>query len=305
MIAATISSDWPMLNVDLKKLRAFQMVVRHGGLRGAADHLHVTTSAVSFQLKNLEEELGVTLFDRANKRFTLTPQGRSFLDDVDRILADVDRAIGTLTEAKKPRSRVSLGIGFDLTSHFAGAIAGFMQANPHVDLSLRLRPTQDILRYMMDGEIDIGIGHFNQLPSQIVKRPLIKSGFFALCPSSHPFGRLKRPTLGQLAEHAIVMPRQDNSMGRQILGCFAAQGLQPASVIEAGSCQSSYNLAKEGIGVAIIHTTCLATPHARNLKILDVTEHFGEIDIVVAYPKRLKLTTTHSDLVQALGGTAS
>jgi DNA-binding transcriptional LysR family regulator len=289
-----------MFNIDLKKLRAFQMVERHGGLRGAAESLHITTSAVSFQIKHLEDELGVKLFDRVNKKFILTPRGREFLEDVDRILAEVDQAVSALVDAKKPQARLSLGLGFDLTGHFARPLAGFMKSNPRVELSLRLRPARDILRYMLDGEIDLGVAHFEQLPRQFIKRPLAKSGLLALCLTDHPLASVRRLTVPHLAQHAIVLPRQDNNMGRRIVGRLADFGLKPASVIEAGSCQSSYNLAKEGIGVAIIHTTCLSSQPSRRLKILDVTEHFGEIGIVLAYPKTLKLTPNHQDLMKVL-----
>jgi DNA-binding transcriptional LysR family regulator len=289
-----------MPNIDLKRLRAFQMIERHAGLRGAAATLRLTTSAVSIQLKQLEEELGVVLFDRANKKFTLTETGAEFLKDVDRILADVDQAITSLADAKKPRTRIALGIGFDLTGYFAAQLAYFMKQHELVDLSLRLRPTRDILRYMLDGEIDLGVGHFEDLPRQIVRQPLVNSGFFALCLATHPFAKLRNPGVPDLDGQVIVLPRQDNHMGRQILRSFDEHEARPANLIEAGSCQSSYNLAKEGIGVAIIHTTCLGTQHTKALRIFDMTKHFGQSQIVVAYPKSLRLKRSHEELICAL-----
>lgn len=289
-----------MPNIDFKRLRAFQMIERHGGLRGAAEALRLTTSAVSIQIKQLEEELGVVLFDRSNKKFSLTETGAVFLRDVERILADVDQAITSLADLKKPRTRIALGIGFDLTGYFAAQLAHFMKQHELVDLSLRLRPTRDILRYMLDGEIDLGVGHFEDLPKQIVRQPLVNSGFFALCLASHPFAKLKTPTVPDLARQVIVLPRQDNHMGRQILRSLDEHGVKPANLIEAGSCQSSYNLAKEGIGIAIIHTTCLGSQHSRALRIFDMTKHFGQSQIVVAYPKSLKLKRSHEDLISAL-----
>jgi DNA-binding transcriptional LysR family regulator len=157
---------------------------------------------------------------------------------------------------------------------------------------------------MLDGDIDLGVGHFDQMPRQIVTRPLGRCGFFALFLATHPLAGMKRLTLPHLAQHALVMPRQDNNMGRQIISHFGDLRLKPASIIEAGSCQSSYNLAKEGIGVAIIHTTCLGSQHSRNLKILDVTEHFGEVNLVVAFPRTLALTPAHQNLIKVLEASA-
>lgn len=87
-----------MRNLDMTTLRSFMAVADHGGVTRAAGALNLTQSAVSMQIKRLEEMLDITLLDRANRRVTLTASGEQLLSYARRIVALNDEAVGRLTE---------------------------------------------------------------------------------------------------------------------------------------------------------------------------------------------------------------
>ena len=92
-------------SLDLRKLRAFNLVARHGSLRIAAARLNLTVPAVSLQIRKLEEELGIALFRRLPNKLVLTREGEAFLIEVEGIFERVEHALGTLSSHAATTSR--------------------------------------------------------------------------------------------------------------------------------------------------------------------------------------------------------
>ncbi len=83
-------------DLDLGKLRAFQLTAQHGSLRWTANRLRLTIPAISFQIRRLEEEIGVSLFERLPNRLVLTAAGETLAREAEGIFEHIDRVLGTL-----------------------------------------------------------------------------------------------------------------------------------------------------------------------------------------------------------------
>jgi DNA-binding transcriptional LysR family regulator len=288
-------------NIDLKRLRAFLLVAKNGSLRHAASALRVSIPTISIQIRQLEEELGVELFQRLGRRLVLTPTGQVFLAEAEKALEVFDRAVQSVSPAEPKSGRLSLAMNNDLARHFSAEIARFMRGYPKVDLSLRVRGSLGTLGMVMDGEADIGVGYFGDVPSEIRRTVIGKSGFSLVCHAGHPLAKRRRPSLEQIGAYRIItLPRQTN-MGRRIVGSFSAAGVTPMGVIEAGNCQTSREFAEKGIGVAIIHTACLGAKWPKSLSRIDVSALFGSVDIAVIHRASRRLSPCHTDLLAILG----
>jgi DNA-binding transcriptional LysR family regulator len=145
--------------IDAKALRHFLAVVRHGSFRGAAEHLNVAPSAVSRQMAELEQELGLPLFERTARGVTLTPAGTLLLEHGRRmgdahgaLNAELDRLKG----GEQRRIAIACGEGFvaDLVQN---GIKPFMAIHPQLRHGLTLLGTDAILDAITNGEADIGI----------------------------------------------------------------------------------------------------------------------------------------------------
>jgi DNA-binding transcriptional LysR family regulator len=86
--------------IDLKKLRAFALVAKHGNLRDAATRLLLSTSAISIQINQLEKQLGIKLFDRVGRKLVLLPAGQVFLNHVPAVFNAVDEAVASIAKTK-------------------------------------------------------------------------------------------------------------------------------------------------------------------------------------------------------------
>lgn len=121
----------------LRLLRAFCLAARHSSFKGAADRLSLTPSAVSHQVKELEEELGVTLFERRTRAVVLTPVGRQLLDDLEPALEAVAAAIARTARDGSARRQLSVIMPpFFASELFAPRLPQFHEGHPNIDLQI-------------------------------------------------------------------------------------------------------------------------------------------------------------------------
>lgn len=141
--------------IDLSTLRAFVTVARTGGMTVAGRHLNLTQAAVSQQIKRLEEQFQTQLFDRGQRRISLTQSGERLLGPAERILAENDAIWGMMT-SPEIEGTVRLGVPHDIVSPFkAPILRGFSKAWPRVDVSLTIGTTRELRRRLDDGELDL------------------------------------------------------------------------------------------------------------------------------------------------------
>lgn len=142
-------------NMDLTALRSFVAVADTGGVTKAAGVLHLTQSAVSMQLKRLEDALDVQLLDRANRSVTVTGEGEQLLSYARRMLALNDEAYGRLT-SKEYEGEIVMGVPHDIIHPYVPSILRrFARDFPRVQIRLTSAPTRS-LREMFDrGACDV------------------------------------------------------------------------------------------------------------------------------------------------------
>ena len=283
--------------IDLKKLRAFSLVAKHGNLRDAASRLLLSTSAISIQINQLEKQLGVKLFDRVGRKLVLLPAGQIFLDHVPAVFGAVDDAVASIAKTKATKNRISIAVGPDLTRIFAAAIGKFMRNHPDVEIALQLKHAQESLARILDGEIDMVVGYFGKLPKELVKRTFIKSGFTMSFAAAHPLAKITSPTLRDMAAYPVIALRQQTNMGQRILRAYADAGVEPANYLEVGNCQSSLQLAVQSIGVAVAHATCLEGYQSGEMRSIDATQFFGKVDVAVVHHRSRALSSLHQELL--------
>jgi DNA-binding transcriptional LysR family regulator len=142
-------------NLDLTALRSFVAVVDTGGVTRAAAQLHMTQSAVSMQLKRLEEGLGQNLLDRSNRSMTLTAQGELLLSYGRRLLAMNDEVWARMTD-RKFEGEVVFGVPHDVVyPHIPRVLKRFAAAYPRVKVSLVSSFTSELKAMLAAGDCDV------------------------------------------------------------------------------------------------------------------------------------------------------
>ena len=127
-------------DLDLAKLRAFEIVARNGTLQVAATRLNLTVSAISTQLKRLEELLGVELFRRTPSKLVITPEGERFAADVTQILDMTERALTRLGERGSHSGHVNISLGGDYAWLFMPKINSFSAQHRKITTTIKISP---------------------------------------------------------------------------------------------------------------------------------------------------------------------
>ena len=144
-----------MRNLDITTLRSLVAVTDHGGVTRAASALNLTQSAVSMQVKRLEEMLGLTLLDRGNRRVSLTASGEQLVGYARRILALNDEVVGRLTE-EVFEGELRLGVPHDIVYPVVPRVLKlFNAAYPRVNVHLRSSSTIKLHEALNKGEVDL------------------------------------------------------------------------------------------------------------------------------------------------------
>ena len=171
---------------SLNALRAFAAVARHGGVSRAADALNLTHSAVSHQIRALQEELGVTLFDKAGRGLSLTSEGSRFADRVEAAFAEIEDAAHEISTSTHKRLRINTISSF-AACWLLPRLGDFISACPDIDVDVQSTNNPTDLK---SGEADVWIGFGTGPYPGLYSELLMRDWLFPVC--SPEFARQHR-----------------------------------------------------------------------------------------------------------------
>lgn len=252
------------MNVTLRQLRAFVLVGRLGSFTKAAQALHVTQSALSLLIRELESVIGTRLFDRTTRNVSLTSAGGEFFASTRRMLDDLEHAIGNVDKLiAKERGRVVIAAPLVLSSTLLPPIvAAFRTEFPGIELVLNDSLPGEVLPQVKTGTADLGIGTFSGSEEGLQRVFLFKEALVAVFPASHAFASAIRLTWRDLAKVPILALRRGSVFRDLAERGAAAAGAVLNPAFEADYVGSLMGLADAGLGVAIVpgYATALADP---------------------------------------------
>lgn len=250
------------MNLTVRQLQAFVLVSRLGSFTKAAHAMHVTQSALSLLVRELETGLGTRLVDRTTRSVSVTAVGREFLASAERILDDIGHAIANVDQwVAHQRGRVVVAAPLVLSGTLLPPlVADFRTGHPGIELVLKDSLPDEVLPQVRSGAADLGIGTFRRTEAELQHTQLFEESLVAIFPVDHPFARARRLSWRRLEqERVLTLPR--GSVFRELAerGCNAAgMTLDPAG--EATYVGTLIGLVSAGQGVGIVpgYATALA-----------------------------------------------
>ena len=194
------------MNVSLRQLRALAALVRSGSFTQAAISLHITQSALSSLIKELEQNLGVRLVERTTRSIALTEAGRGFVPMVDKLLDDLDIALDTMADLKALRRgvvRVSAPQLMACTL-LPQVIAAFRHQHPGIQVRLADCAVDGVLTRVATGEADFGIGPERNAGRDISGDLLFEVPFMVVFPQDHALAELPRICWADAVAHPFI-----------------------------------------------------------------------------------------------------
>lgn len=240
--------------VEFRQLIAFKEVASLASFTAAATHLHLTQSAVSQQIKALEDECGIPLFDRSGRLVRLTNAGQVFLMHVERILAQVDNARVEMTEmAGGARGRCRLAALPSMAAYLLPrALATFQRRYPGVDVHLMESVQAQLLEWVQQGTVDFGIVALPVHDPQLQSTVLLHDEFVLVVPKEHALATRRSVRLAELAaERFVLYPRGAGGREQFIEACRQV-GFEPQVSFESEDRETILGLVAAGVGITFI-----------------------------------------------------
>jgi DNA-binding transcriptional LysR family regulator len=243
--------------MELRHIRSFLSIAETLHFGRTAQLIHISQPALSLQIRALEEEVGVRLFERNRRKTTLTAAGVAFRNDAAAALSQLDQAIRKSRLAANGKLGL-LRIGFISTAgkEIVPNIARqFRELNPEVEFSLRSIPTARQVQMLRTGSLDIG---FLRLPIgqhwAFEVLTVHSEPFVLVVPSSHPLAKRKRVHLREVSGENFVMYGRAYAPGFHdlILGMLRDAGIVPSVSQTAAEMSTLISLVDAQMGVAIL-----------------------------------------------------
>lgn len=240
--------------VNLKALRAFRLIVTHGSVSAAARAMNLSQPAVSRLVSLLENELKLTLFLRSGRRMVLTDEGRAFLHEAGRILANLDeipRIANDIRSSKTRRLRIVTMPRVAL-SLVCPAVARFTDKFPDVHVSVDLRTRRDLEQWLVGKEYDIGFGGTPVVHPAVRGTSLVKVRLEVLLARNHRLAKKKELRAEDLINERIIGQFPGLLYRQQVDEIFDSCGLKPTYNVISSSSQITCQLVVAGAGITII-----------------------------------------------------
>lgn len=261
------------MHLTLRQLKLFEAVARHLSFTQAAQQLHLSQPAVSMQLGQLEEGVGLPLFERLGKRIQLTEAGRELLYYSQRITQSLQEAQEVM-DALKGCQRGHLRISVATTAnHFATRLlAAFIERYPQIGLSLDVTNRKSLLQQLADNSTDLVIMGEPPEDSQLEAWAFMENPLVVIAAPHHPLAAsTQRISLKRLAQESFVSREAESGTRAAMARFLSAHGLKLRTSIQVTSNEAIKQAVEAGLGLGVvsIHTLELEL-ETRRLKVLEV-----------------------------------
>ena len=260
------------MNLTLRQLRIFEAVARLLSFTRASEELHLTQPAVSMQIKQMEQVVGLPLFEQVGKKIHLTEAGHEMAQYSRRILGIMAEAEQVIAEMKGlSRGRLTISVASTANYFVPRLWATFRAQHPDVNVSLNVTNRAGLIQALAENATDLVI--MGQPPENLdlVAESFMPNPLVVVAPPSHPLARKKKIPLGRLQQETFLV-REPGSGTRSLMErVFAEKGLELSTPMEMSSTEAIKQGVEAGLGLALLSAHTLEMESAlKRLVILDV-----------------------------------
>ncbi|MEO8060404.1 MAG: LysR family transcriptional regulator [Burkholderiales bacterium] len=252
------------MNISTRQLRAFIALSEVRNFTRAASVCHLSQSAFSSLIRQLEESLEVRLFDRNTRHVELTAEGQEFELSARRVLAEFEAAVSDMrARATLQRGRVSIALLPSLAADWLPEVlAGFRQAHPGIDLEVADVLSEPCIERVRSGQADFALAATRANTPELRAEPFCSDGFHLVCRSDHPLAALSNPRPRDVAAWPFIHLSRTSSVRQYIDAATLPQAL--STVLEVDQLATVAGMVSAGLGISIVPSLTLyqfRSPH--------------------------------------------
>jgi DNA-binding transcriptional LysR family regulator len=253
-LPAVSVDNHPVAQLENFRLKVFRTVAEHLNFRKAAEHLFLTQPAITLQIKALEDDLGIRLFDRAGNRVSLTPQGSlllAYAKKISAIVAQAEQQLGA--QDGKVSGELALGVSTTIAQYVLPRLIGaFLEEHPRVQFALHSGNTSEIVHLLLDNKLAIGLIEGPARDRGIRTEPFMQDELVLIMPPAFEPDHMSRV---QLLASNLLMREQGSGSRRVVELALENAGLKLKlfhSVMDLDSTEAIKSAVEVGLGIGFV-----------------------------------------------------
>lgn len=244
----------------IRHLPYFAVAAEEENLQRAAVRLGISQPALSRRIRDLEDQLGVLLFERVSGRLKLTPAGRQLGDESRRLIREVETLERSIRAQSTRRAVLAVGMNERAIAlpSVASALRRFRQDNPAVDLTVKIMPSSRQLTALTQREMDIGLMYCDNVALPLRSAPIRSDDpFMLVLPVDHPLAASGKVTLAQTDGEDLIWPSRDRVAASYdyLLAQWHSAGLEPHVTTEIANTDAAIHAVRAGLGLALLRAS--------------------------------------------------
>ena len=291
------------MKIDTLGVEAFIAIAEHGSFQRAADAIHITQTALTRRLQNLEALLGVKLVERTTRSVALTSVGRDFLPQCRRLLSDLAAALAEIQKTGQAlRGDVSIACVPTVGIQYLPRIIQEYSAR-HPDNRIRIldHASSGVAAAVLRREAEFGITIAGSLHPDLRSVPLLEDRFVLICRNDHPLARRTRTSWKQLEPYPLIFAGEVSGNRPLLDAALGTQSFTLHSFYEVQRSSTALGLVVEGVAAAIVPSLAIQKGAYPKIRVIALTDPIVSRTLVLVSRKNAQLSPAARALYDMIG----
>jgi DNA-binding transcriptional LysR family regulator len=240
--------------MEVRQLQIFTALAEELNFTRTAERVHTVQSNVTSQIKALEQEVGVPLFDRLGKRVTLTDAGRRFLPFAEKALESMEHGLRAVQNGAEPSGPLRIGAPESVVTYrLPRVLSAFRKKYPRVEIIFRPDTPEPLMSDLESGRVDLAIYMNDAITNpSVLSLPVRTERIFLLSHPSHPLTKKRTVKPVDLTGQTLLLTEQGCSYRAKLDRVLTLQHIKPGHVTEFNSVEAIKKCVAAGLGLAIL-----------------------------------------------------
>ena len=294
------------MKIDTLGVQAFIAIADHGSFQKAGEKLHITQTALTRRLQNLEALLGVKLVERTTRSVALTLIGEEFLPQGRRLLSDLATALTEIRETGKAR-RGDVSIACVPTvgvQYLPRVIQEYSARYPDNRIKILDHASTGVAEAVLRREAEFGINIGGPHHPELASVPLLEDRFVLICRDDHPLAKRRKLAWKQLEPHPLIFIGAVSGNRPLVDSALEARHLKLQSYYEVQRSSTAVGLVAAGVAAAIVPSLALQRGAYPSIRVVALTEPVVSRTLVLVSRKASQLSPAAQALYDMIGGQA-
>jgi DNA-binding transcriptional LysR family regulator len=288
--------------LELRQLEYFMALCEELHFTKTAEKLRIGQPTLSYQMKALEDELGVRLFDRLGKRIAITDAGEILLDHCTKVFANLRSATEQIEDLQKvKRGKLVIGALSGDLSHIASnskVLLEFHAKYPQVQI--QIFSIDDVVEKVKQGEIDLALTLMTRADESLINIPLYEDEFFLVVRTDHVWSERDEIEFSEIQDIPLILNPKGHCFRESLDAASISAGIDIHPIIESSNSKSMLSLVKEGIGATIISSTLFSFENEGVLKAIKIKSPTIRREVIIVHQNQKYIGTATKGFIEIL-----